>query len=58
MARLGEHTVSVEVTSEDSAFPIESALLCRDNGGWGAAEPGVQTIRLIFFDQPQGSDRS
>jgi len=43
---------SVEITSEDSAFPNESALLWRDKGGWRAAEPGVQTIRLIF-DQPQ-----
>ena len=46
-----ESTASVELTSEDAAFPIESALL-RDKGGWRAAEPGVQTIRLIF-DQPQ-----
>jgi hypothetical protein len=47
-----ESIASVEVTSEDSAFPIESALLWRDKGGWRAAEAGVQTIRLIF-DQPQ-----
>lgn len=43
---------SVEVTSEDNAFPIETALLQSDKGGWRAAELGVQTIRLIF-DQPQ-----
>jgi hypothetical protein len=47
-----ESTASVAVTSEDSAFPIESALLRRGKGGWRAAETGVQTIRLIF-DQPQ-----
>ncbi len=47
-----ESTASVEVTSEDNAFSIESALLQHDKGGWRAAEPGVQTIRLIF-DQPQ-----
>ena len=47
-----ESIVSVEVTSEDNAFPIESALLQRDKGGWRAAEPGIQTIRLIF-DEPQ-----
>ena len=47
-----ESTASVEITSEDDAFPIESALLQRDKGGWRAAEPGVQTIRLIF-GQPQ-----
>src|SRR6201987_4825860 len=34
---------SVEVTSEDNAFPIESALLQQEKGGWRAAEPGVQT---------------
>jgi hypothetical protein len=47
-----ESIASVEVTSENDAFPIESALLQQDKGGWRAAEPGVQTIRLIF-DQPQ-----
>ena len=47
-----ESTASVEVTSEDNAFPIESALLQQDKGGWRAAEPGAQTIRLIF-DEPQ-----
>ena len=43
---------SVEVTSEDEAFPIESALLPEEKRGWRAAEPGIQTVRLIF-DQPQ-----
>ena len=47
-----ESTASVEVISVDNAFPIESALLQLEKGGWRAAEPGVQTIRLIF-DQPQ-----
>jgi hypothetical protein len=47
-----ETAASVELTSEDSAFPIESALLGRDKRGWRAAEAGVQTIRLIF-DEPQ-----
>ena len=47
-----ERIASVEITSEDNAFPIESALLLRDRGGWRAAAPGIQTIRLIF-DQPQ-----
>jgi hypothetical protein len=46
-----ESIASVEVTSENNAFPIESALLRQDKGGWRAAEPGIQTIRLIF-DQP------
>jgi hypothetical protein len=47
-----ESTASVEVTPEDNVFPIESALLQQDKGGWRAAEPGAQTIRLIF-DEPQ-----
>ena len=47
-----ESTASVEITSEDNAFPIESALLERDKGGWRAAGPGIQTIRLTF-DEPQ-----
>src|ERR1700693_111615 len=47
-----ESIASVEVTSEDNAFPVESAILQPEKGGWRAAEPGVQTIRLIF-DQPQ-----
>src|SRR5262249_16886875 len=47
-----ENTASVEITSEDKSFPIESALLRPDKGGWRAAEPGVQTIRLIF-DEPE-----
>jgi hypothetical protein len=47
-----ESIASVEITSEDKAFPIESALLQLDKGGWRAAEPAIQTIRLIF-DKPQ-----
>lgn len=47
-----ETLATVEVTSENEAFPIESALLPEENRGWRAAEPGIQTIRLIF-DQPQ-----
>src|SRR5215471_13884982 len=47
-----EHIASVEMTSEDEAFPIEAALLGRDRRGWRAAASGVQTIRLVF-DGPQ-----
>jgi len=47
---------SVELTSEDPVFPIESALSSGDNQGWRAAEAGVQTIRLVF-DQPQSLRR-
>jgi hypothetical protein len=47
-----ESIASVEISSEDAAFPIESALGAKGVVGWRAAEPGIQTIRLIF-DQPQ-----
>jgi hypothetical protein len=47
-----EHLARVEVTSEDAANPVESALLPGTERGWRAAQPGEQTIRLIF-DQPQ-----
>jgi len=47
-----ENIASVEMTSEEQAFPIESALVGQGKQGWRAAERGVQTIRVIF-DQPQ-----
>ena len=47
-----ENAATVEVTSEDKDFPIESSLSIEERQGWRAAEPGVQTIRLVF-DQPQ-----
>lgn len=47
-----EHAATVEVTSEDKDFPIESSLSDEHKQGWRAAEPGAQTIRLLF-DEPQ-----
>jgi len=47
-----DHLASVEVSSEDADYPIESALLPEGKRGWRAANPGMQTIRLIF-DEPQ-----
>jgi hypothetical protein len=47
-----ERAAVVEVTSEDKDFPVESAFGSKDAPGWRAAEPGRQTIRLIF-DHPQ-----
>ena len=44
--------VEVELTSEDAAYPIESALLAGKSSGWRAAIPGKQMIRLVF-DHPQ-----
>src|ERR1051325_7734504 len=43
-----EDLAEVEVTSEDTAHPIESALLPSHGTGWRAAQPGKQTVRLIF----------
>ena len=47
-----ESLAQVELTSEDPARPVESALLPMSGTGWQAAEPGVQSIRLLFH-QPQ-----
>lgn len=50
-----ESLAEVEVTSEDSAHPIEFALLPRHASGWRATESGKQTIRLLFaHPQPIG----
>jgi len=43
-----EGLAEVEITSEDAAYPIESALLPGRASGWRAAGPGRQTIRLLF----------
>jgi hypothetical protein len=51
-----ERMASVEVTSEEDGYPIESALLEAENRGWRAANSGTQTIRLIF-DEPQNLKR-
>jgi hypothetical protein len=47
-----EAMAQVELTSEDPACPIEGALLSNGQSGWRAAEPGTQSIRLLFH-QPQ-----
>ena len=43
-----EELAEAEITSEDAAHPIESALLPGGRSGWRAAGPGAQTIRLRF----------
>jgi hypothetical protein len=48
LANLG----TVEITSEDEAYPIGRALQLGEALGWRAAESGPQIIRLLF-DQPQ-----
>ena len=47
-----ERAATVEVTSEDKDFPIESSLSLEPRQGWRAGQPGSQTIRLVF-DEPQ-----
>jgi hypothetical protein len=47
-----DRAASVEVTSEEKDYGIESALVSGESQGWRAGSPGTQTIRLIF-DQPQ-----
>jgi hypothetical protein len=46
-----ERLIQVEITSENSAHPVESALVPGRGPGWRAAQPGEQTIRIIF-DHP------
>lgn len=47
-----DRLASVEVTSEQADYPIESALLQGERRGWRASSGGTQIIRLIF-DEPQ-----
>ena len=47
---------ALEVSSESDSHPIESAFLQNATGGWRAAAPGMQTIRIVF-DQPQNLTR-
>ena len=46
-----ETSAEAEVSSEDAEFPLESALGISPGPGWKAADPGTQTIRLLF-DRP------
>ena len=45
-----EAIADVEVTSEDAAHPIESALVPGAGSGWRAEQPGQQTVRLLFHE--------
>jgi len=51
-----EKIAVVEVTSEEEAFPIESALLPGKVSEWRASSQGKQMIRLLF-DNPQRLQR-
>ncbi|MBV8550428.1 MAG: hypothetical protein JOY54_03955 [Acidobacteriaceae bacterium] len=46
-----EQIATVEVTSEDPRFPIESAFGRKGGPGWRACQKGEQQIRIIF-DEP------
>ena len=46
-----ERLAQVEITSEDAAHPIESALMPGTGWGWRASQPGEQIVRLLF-DEP------
>ena len=46
-----EQIATVEVTSEDASFSIESAFCSKDGPGWRASGSGEQRIRIIF-DEP------
>ena len=46
-----ENSALAELTSEDVAHPIESALTPGVGSGWRASEPGQQTVRPLF-DKP------
>ena len=47
-----EELASAEVSSEDPLYPFEDALHGAGGGGWKAAAPGPQAIRLTF-DEPR-----
>jgi hypothetical protein len=51
-----ERAATVEITSEEKEFPVESAFASGEAQGWRAAEAGPQTIRLVF-DRPHALKR-
>jgi hypothetical protein len=51
-----QELASVEISSEDARHPFENALQGGKEGGWKAADPGPQVIRLTF-DHPQAVRR-
>lgn len=46
-----EQIATIEVTSEEPNFPIESVFNSEAGAGWRASQKGLQQIRIIF-DQP------
>jgi hypothetical protein len=46
-----ERLIRVEISSEDAAYPVESALIPGRGPGWRAGQPGEQRLRIIL-DHP------
>ena len=46
-----DQIATIEVTSEEPSFPIESALSADGGPGWRASQKGKQEIRILF-DEP------
>jgi hypothetical protein len=46
-----QQIATIEVTSENPDFPIESAFSSEQSVGWRASQPGEQLIRIVF-DHP------
>jgi hypothetical protein len=51
-----EEIATAGISSEDPRFPIELAFNGKEEDGWRAAEPGQQSVRLVF-DKPQDLHR-
>ncbi len=45
-----EYLAEIEISSEDTAHPIESAIIPGTGPGWRAMYPGEQTVRLLFAE--------
>jgi hypothetical protein len=52
-----DQIATVEVTSEDTSFPIEYVFGSNDGPGWRASQVGEQLIRIIF-DKPVSVHRT
>jgi len=51
-----EQIATVEATSEDPSFPIESVFASQEGPGWRASIGGEQQVRIIF-DEPASLHR-
>ncbi len=45
-----EPLAEIEISSENAAYPIESAIIPGTGPGWRAMHPGEQTVRLLFAE--------